>query len=104
MQRQLNVWIDNDLKDALTDIAQREGVSIKELTENMLQREIARLQGEAVEQQALPVIRKVFRSEFRKVVTQFSEDVQISHLLKEIKTCIPLLNELKANLLQQREA
>ena len=69
----------------------------------MLQREIALRQGEAIEQQALPILRKVFRSEFRKANVQLGEDVKISNVLKEIRVCISLIRELHSAF-QQRKA
>ena len=60
-EKQLNVWIDSDLKDALAERAKREKTSVTDLTEDILRQDMARQNGEVIEQQSLPIIREMRR-------------------------------------------
>jgi hypothetical protein len=86
---QLNVWIDGDLKVALAERAKREGKTLTDLVEGILQQDVARERGEIIEQQALPVIRDIVQSELRKMGSQLRtdlrEDMQLE-IVESIKT------------------
>jgi hypothetical protein len=87
--KQLNVWIDGDLKDALSARAEREGKKLKELVEHILRQDVARERGEIIEQQSLPVISEILESKLRKVTAQLRhdlrEDMQLE-VIQQIKT------------------
>lgn len=89
MDKQLNVWIDGDLKDTLAERAQQEKKSMKDLVEDILTHDMARYRGEIIEQQALPVIRDIIQSELRKALAQLlielREDVH-SEIVEQMKT------------------
>jgi uncharacterized protein YprB with RNaseH-like and TPR domain len=76
MEKQLNVWIDGDIKDALANRAQREGKSLKELIEGILRQDVVRQNGERIE---LPLIREMIAAEVEKAAMELH-----SELLKEI--------------------
>src|SRR6476646_7515086 len=61
MEKQLNVWIDENLKEALSERAQHEKKTLKELIEDILRQETARYNGEQIEQQALPLLRDIMQ-------------------------------------------
>lgn len=89
--KQLNVWIDSDLKDALSERAEREGKKLKELVEHILRQDVARERGEIIEQQSLPVISDIIDSRLRKATAQLRADLlEDMHLeiLEAIKTMI----------------
>lgn len=89
--KQLNVWIDGDLKDALSERAEREGKKLKELVEHILRQDVARERGEIIEQQSLPVISDIIDSRLRKATAQLRADLlEDMHLeiLEAIKTMI----------------
>jgi hypothetical protein len=90
-EKQLNVWIDSHLKDALAERAKREKRSLTDLTEAILQQDMARKNGEVVEQQALPILREIVAIEVRKGMTQLLNDLRDEihlDLMDEIKTVI----------------
>jgi hypothetical protein len=87
--KQLNVWIDSHLKDALAERAKREKRSVTDLTEAILHQDMARSSGEIVEQQALPIIREIVTTEVRKGIAQLLNDLRDElhlDLMEEIKT------------------
>lgn len=87
--KQLNVWIDGDLKDALTERAEREGKKLKELVEHILRQDIARERGEIIEQQSLPVISEILESKLRKATAQLRNDLREDmqfEMIEQIKT------------------
>ncbi len=89
--KQLNVWIDSDLKDALAERAKREKKSVTDLTEDILRQDMARQNGEIIEQQALPIIREIVTTEVRKGIAQLLNDLRDElhlDLLEEIKTVV----------------
>jgi len=86
-EKQLNIWIDESLKDALYERAQNEKTSIKAITEGILRQEIALRNGERIEQRALPIVREIVATEVQKAVTELLQDLRQelhSELLKEI--------------------
>ena len=88
-EKQLNVWIDSDLKVALAERAKREKKSVTDLTEEILRQDMARQNGEIIEQQALPIIRDIVTTEVRKGMAQLLGDLRDElhqDLLEEIKT------------------
>ena len=100
--KQLNVWIDGHLKDALAERAKREKRSVTDLTEAILQQDMARTSGEIVEQQALPIMREVVTTEVRKTMTQLLSDLRDElhlDLMEEIKTVMRHSDDRLAKLL-----
>jgi hypothetical protein len=91
MGKQLNVWIDGDLKDALKEQARFQEISLTALVEGYLRKGIERQRGEIMERQALPAIRKAFRVELSKgnkaLLAELDEYLQ-SRILDEIRTLI----------------
>ncbi len=88
-EKQLNVWIDSNLKDALAERAKREKKSVTDLTEDILRQDMARQNGEIIEQQALPIIREIVTTEVRKGMAQLLNDLRDElhlDLMEEIKT------------------
>ncbi len=75
-EKQLNVWISEELKNALAQRAEQENRSVKALVEELIQQDYARRQGELVEQQSLPVIREVIATEVRKAMAQLRNDLR----------------------------
>ena len=79
MEKQLNVWINEELKEALTEQAQKEKKTLKELIEETLQRETTRYHGERIEQQALPLIRDIIQNvvhtEVYRIVAQLEAEI-----------------------------
>jgi uncharacterized protein YqeY len=87
-EKQLNVWIDGDLKDALAERAKREKKSVTDLTEDILRQDMARQNGEVIEQQSLPVIREIVTLEIRRAMAQLFKDLRgemHGDLMEEIK-------------------
>ena len=100
-EKQLNVWIDSDLKDALAERAKREKKSVTDLTEDILLQDMARQNGEMIEQQALPIIREIVTTEVRKGVAQLLNDLRNElhlDLMEEIKTVARLSDDRVAKL------
>lgn len=65
-KQQLNVSIDERLKQAMDQKAKREGRTITAIVEEWIKQDTAREQGETVERQSLPLIREVVREEIRR--------------------------------------
>src|SRR6266566_7366588 len=87
--KQLNVWIDADLKDTLTERADREGKTMKDLVEGILRQDVARERGEMIEQQSLPVISEIIDTKLRKYLAQLRTDLREDlrlEILEEVKT------------------
>ncbi len=76
MEKQLNVWIAEDLKDALTERALQEKTTLRDVVEGILQQDIARARGEEIQQQALPVLRDLMQTEVRKGFAQLRNDLR----------------------------
>lgn len=70
MEKQLSIWLDGELKDALIERARQENIPLKHLIEDILRQSMASYRGEMIERQALPVIREVMRRELRKMFAQ----------------------------------
>jgi hypothetical protein len=91
MKKQLNVWIESDLKLALTELAQSQGKSLKELVEGILSHSVAAQRGQIVERHFLPELRKVIRTETRDAHTEqlveLCEYMQV-HVVNEIKAML----------------
>ena len=88
MEKQLNVWIDSNLKAALLELARSQKKTLKELVEAMLKQEVTIQRGETMEKQALPAIRKIVQLEARKAnedqLAELCEYLQ-SHIINEIE-------------------
>ena len=76
MEKQLNVWIDGDLKDALAVRAEEEQTTMKYLVEGILRQDMARTRGEIMEQQAMPVVRNIVQSELNRSMAQLRNDLR----------------------------
>ncbi len=76
MDKQLNVWIAEDLKEALTQRAQYDKSTLREVVEGILQQDVARARGEEIQQQALPVLRDLIQAEVRKGFAQLRNDLR----------------------------
>ena len=91
MKKQLNVWIESDLKLALTELAESQDRSLKELVEGILRRAVAAQRGQIVEKHFLPELRKVIRAEARDAnteqLTELCEYMQV-HILNEIQALL----------------
>jgi glutamyl-tRNA reductase len=69
-EQQLNVWIPEAYKNALTKKAEREGRSLKAIVVELIEQDIARQQGEAMERESLPIIRAIIHEEVRKAMAE----------------------------------
>jgi hypothetical protein len=101
-EKQLNVWIDSQLKDALAERAKREKRSVTDLTESILHQDMARYNGEVIEQQALPILRGIVTTEVRQGMAQLLNDLRgefYLDLIEEIKTMIHYSDDRLAKLL-----
>ncbi|GER88898.1 hypothetical protein KDW_30600 [Dictyobacter vulcani] len=78
MEKQLNVWIDENIKEALADQAQREKKTLKELIEETLRQETMRYNGQLIEQQALPLINDTIQNAVHSEMYRF-----VTHLEAE---------------------
>ncbi len=79
-EQQLNVWIPDEYKQALTQRAKREGRSVKAVIEDLIEQDLARQQGDLLEQQSLPLIREIVSIEVKRAIAQLRRD-----LLEDIK-------------------
>lgn len=70
MDKQLNVWISEDLKMYLDERAEREDKHRNTIIAELLEQDRARRQGELIEQQSLPLFREVLQTELRKFLAQ----------------------------------
>jgi len=71
---QLNLWVRQDLKDSLAELATQQEQTSASLAAALLEQGIARLRGEIVEQQALPIIREIVATELRKTKAELRQD------------------------------
>lgn len=74
---QLNVWIDKKYKDQLEQWKQDEnkpGMNI--IVEELIEAEIARRNGEIIEQNSLPAIQEIVRGEIQKAAAQLRRDLR----------------------------
>lgn len=76
--KQLNVWIRDDLRDALKDLAEQQGRTMTAVVEEFLALGLARVRGEIIEQQALPAVREAIDTEVGKA------NVQLYNALREL--------------------
>jgi hypothetical protein len=81
---QLNVWIDQQYKDQLEHWKREDnkpGMNV--IVEELIEAEIARRSGKIVEQQSLPVIREIVRSEVREATAQLRREVRLDRELEQ---------------------
>ncbi len=76
--KQLNVWIRDDLRDALKELAEQQGRTMTAVVEEFLALGLARVRGELLEQQALPAVREAIDTEVGKA------NVQLYNALHEL--------------------
>ena len=95
MDKQLNVWIPEDLKIYLDERAEREDKHRNTIIAELLEQDRARRQGELVEQQSLPLFREVLQTELRKFLAQQrsnqQDDLDDLHqkILSEFEELVP---------------
>jgi activator of HSP90 ATPase len=86
-EQQLNVWIPEAYKNALAQRAKQEDRSVKAIIVELIEQDIARQQGNQVEQQSVPLIREVVITEVRKAVAQLRQDL-LEDIRREVVTAI----------------
>jgi hypothetical protein len=74
--KQLNVWIPEELKTYLSERANQEGRGMNMLVADLIRRDMARRTGKAVEQQSLPAIQEIVRAEIRQAAAQLRHDLR----------------------------
>src|SRR5438270_7126855 len=74
--KQLNVWLPENLKVYLDERARREKKSRKTIIIELLEQDRARWQGETIEQESLPLFREVLQTEMRKFLAQQRSNLQ----------------------------
>ena len=87
--KQLNVWISSDLRNAIREVAEQEGKTMTAVVEEFLAQGIARLRGEVIEQQSLPVVREAIHSSVGQANAQLYQalrELLRSELLDDLKT------------------
>jgi malate synthase len=75
-EKQLNIWIPEDVKNYLSQRADEEKRGMNMIVTDLLRQEIARKSGEVVETQALPVIREIVAAEVRQATAQLRRDLR----------------------------
>jgi hypothetical protein len=81
---QLNVWIDQQYKDQLERWKRddnKPGMNV--IIEELIEAEIARRSGKVVEQQSLPVIQEIVRSEVREATAQLRRELRLDRELEQ---------------------
>ena len=76
MDKQLCVWIDSDLKDALVERAQRENATLRDIVAGILWVDVTRERSEVVHQQIFPVLRELIQTEVRNSLAQLRLEVR----------------------------
>jgi predicted transcriptional regulator len=74
--KQLNVWIRSDLRDAIREVAEQRGRTMTTVVEELLAQGIARLRGEVIEQQSLPVVREAIQREVERANAQLAQTLR----------------------------
>lgn len=92
-KQQLNVSIDEVLKHALNQKAEREGRTLTAIIEGWIQQDNAREQAQEMERQSLPLIRETIREEVRRSDAELSTKIH-DMMLREIR------DALKENMVQ----
>jgi len=91
VRKQLNVLVDADLRDALADLAEKEGKKFGEFIEDILRREVARHRGEVIEAQALPAIHDLLENTVHKAMAQLRAEIRHDleqEVVEEVKRLI----------------
>ncbi len=65
-EKQLNVWIPDELREYIAQRAKQEDRGMNAIIADLIRQDIARHNGELIEQQSLPVIREIVREEIQK--------------------------------------
>lgn len=93
--KQLNIWLPENLKVYLDEHARREKKSRKTIIIELLEQDRARRQGETIEQESLPLFREVLQTEMRKFLAQQRSnlqddlDDQFQKILSELEELVP---------------
>ena len=99
---QLNVWIKKPYRDQLEQWKQDENKpGMNSIVQELIEAEIARRSGKVVEQQSLPVIQEIVRSEVREATAQLRRELRLDRqheaqeardfLLKQVNRMVGLL-------------
>jgi hypothetical protein len=81
---QLNVWIDKKYKDQLEQWKQqtnKPGMNI--IIEELIEAEMARQSGKVIEQESLPVIREIVRSEIQEATAQLRRELRLDREIEQ---------------------
>src|SRR5579859_1773571 len=76
MEKQLNVWINADLKESMSQRALQKGVSLKEFVEDIFGQSMAQYQAEMLEKQALPIIEDMIERSLQKSTARQNQQMQ----------------------------
>lgn len=74
--KRLDAWIPEDLKSYLAERAERENRGMNLVLADLIRQEQAREQGAIIEQQSLPIIREIVRSELRLQLADLRQHLQ----------------------------
>ena len=93
--KQLNIWLPEDLKMYLDTRAKQEKKHRKTIIIELLEQDRARQQGELVEQESLPLFREALQTELRKFLAQQRSnqqddlDDQYQKIVAELEELVP---------------
>ena len=89
-EKRLDVWIPEELKTYLYERAERENKGMNLVIADFIREAQAREQGAIIEQQSLPIIREIVRSELRLQLAELRSNLrddmlfECTHRLKEV--------------------
>ena len=99
--KQLNIWIPEDLKVYLASRAEQEKQGMNSIVSDLIREDMARRSGAIVEEQSLPVIREIVASELRQMHAQLRRDLRFDRereadvfrdfLLKQVNRLVGLI-------------
>src|SRR5512140_2775195 len=85
MKKQLGLRVEKQLKDELDDRTERTGRPVTAILEEYIAAGLARDNGELVEQQSLPEIRKAVRDEVHQAIQELRGDLLAGLIVKGIR-------------------
>src|SRR5690348_5847173 len=74
--KRLDAWIPEELKNYLYERAERENKGMNVIIADLIRQEQAREQGAIIEQQSLPIIQEIVRSELRLQLAELRRHLQ----------------------------
>src|SRR6266516_5504366 len=77
MKKQLGLRIEGHLKDGLDEMSQRTGAPATGILEGYIEKGLARDNGELIEQNSLPEIRKAVREEVAKAMQELYQQISV---------------------------